>query len=145
MKKILLIQGPNLNLVGVREPGIYGTMDINEINKRTQQYAATLDMECDVYMSNHEGEIIDKLHEAREKYDGVIINAGAYTHYSYAIHDAIEAIKIPVVEVHISNIHKRDEFRHKSVISSACAGGIYGFGWKSYLLCVQSLAYMFED
>lgn len=142
MKKILLIQGPNLNLVGIREPGIYGEMTIDDINRKTQEYASGLGLECDVFQSNHEGAIVDKLHEARISYDGVVLNAGAYTHYSIAIRDAISAIKIPVIEVHISNVQAREQFRHESVIAPVCAGGIFGFGFQSYLLGVQALYLM---
>lgn len=139
MKKILVIHGPNLNLLGEREPGVYGSDTFASINNEIVAKAGSLGLECDIFQSNHEGEIIDKLHEARKIYDGVAINAGAYTHYSYAIRDAISAIKIPVVEVHMSNIHARDEFRHHSVIAPVCVGQIAGFGKKSYLLAVQAL------
>ena len=139
MKKILVIHGPNLNLLGEREPGIYGEDTFESINKEIVSYAENLGLECEIFQSNHEGEIIDKLHSARLEFSGVVINAGAYTHYSYAIRDAIAAIKIPVIEVHMSNVHKREEFRHKSVISPVCAGVIAGFGKNSYILGVQAL------
>ncbi|MDO5125291.1 MAG: type II 3-dehydroquinate dehydratase [Ruminococcus sp.] len=140
MKKILVIHGPNLNLLGEREPGVYGSDTFESINNEIVERAKANSFECDVFQSNHEGAIIDKLHEARNMYDGVVLNAGAYTHYSYAIRDAISAIKIPVVEVHMSNIHTREEFRHISVISPVCVGQIAGFGKASYLLGVDALA-----
>lgn len=144
MKKILVIHGPNLNLLGEREPGVYGGDSYEAVNDAIIVRARKCDMQCEVFQSNHEGEIIDTLHLARKNYDGVILNAGAYTHYSYAIRDAISAIKIPVVEVHMSNIHAREEFRHHSVISSVCAGQIAGFGKASYLLAVDALAEIFK-
>ena len=144
MRKILLIHGPNLNLLGEREPGVYGTDTFETINDEITEHAMALGMHCEVFQSNHEGEIIDQLHLARKKFDGVVINAGAYTHYSYAIRDAIAAIKIPVVEVHLSNIHARDEFRSKSVIAPVCAGQISGFGKYSYLMGIDALAYRWK-
>lgn len=143
MKKILVIHGPNLNLLGEREPGVYGSDTFESINAEIIAKAERSGFACDIFQSNHEGEIIDKFHDARKNYDGVIINAGAYTHYSYAIRDAISAIKIPVVEVHMSNIHAREEFRHHSVISPVCVGQIAGFGKASYLLAVEALAEIF--
>lgn len=140
MKRLLILNGPNLNLLGKREPSVYGSESLDDINKQIKIQANELGFDCDFYVSNHEGEIIDKLHEAMDSYDGVVINAGAYTHYSYAIRDAIGAIKIPVVEVHLSNIHARDEFRSKSVIAPACAGQISGFGKESYYLGVVALS-----
>lgn len=140
MKKILVIHGPNLNLLGEREPGVYGSDTFETVNNEIVQKAKECNFECEIFQSNHEGEIIDKLHSARLEFDGIVLNAGAYTHYSYAIRDAIAAIKIPVVEVHMSNVHKREEFRHHSVISPVCVGVIAGFGKNSYLLGVEALA-----
>lgn len=140
MKKILVIHGPNLNLLGEREPGVYGSDTFETVNNEIVQKAKECNFECEVFQSNHEGEIIDKLHSARLEFDGIVLNAGAYTHYSYAIRDAIATIKIPVVEVHMSNVHKREEFRHHSVISPVCVGVIAGFGKNSYLLGVEALA-----
>lgn len=137
--KILVMHGPNLNLLGEREPGYYGSDSFASVNNEIAQKAAELGLECEIFQSNGEGELIDKLHQARLDCAGVVLNAGAYTHYSYAIRDAIAAIKIPVVEVHMSNIHARDEFRHKSVIAPVCAGQIAGFGKNSYLLGIQAL------
>ncbi len=140
INKILVIHGPNLNLLGEREPGVYGSTSIDVLNDNIIDRAKEQGMQCEIFQSNHEGAIIDKLHAARTTFDAVIINAGAYTHYSYAIRDAIAAIKIPCIEVHISNVFARDEFRSKSVISEVCKGTICGFGFGSYYLAVQALA-----
>ena len=144
MKKIIVIHGPNLNLLGEREPGVYGSESYESINNDIIEHAISKQFHCEVFQSNHEGEIIDTLHLARKSFDGVIINAGAYTHYSYAIRDAIAAINIPVIEVHMSNINARDEFRAKSVIAPVCKGSICGFGKDSYLLAVDSLYYLWK-
>ncbi len=140
MKKIIVIHGPNLNLLGEREPGVYGNDSFDAINAEIAEKAKSKGFEIEIFQTNLEGGIIDMLHEARLTFDGVILNAGAYTHYSYAIRDAISAIKIPVVEVHLSNIHAREEFRHTSVIAPACVGQIAGFGKNSYMLAVDALA-----
>lgn len=145
MKKILVIHGPNLNLLGERETSIYGVNTLDSINEEIIEHAKKYEFKCDTYQSNSEGDIIDVLHESRKKYDGVVINAGAYTHYSYAIRDAIAAIKIPVVEVHISNIQARDEFRNQSVIAPVCKGQISGFDKNSYILGVDALYYLFTE
>lgn len=142
MKKILIMHGPNLNLLGEREPGIYGDTNFETLNQHLVQYAEELGMQAEIFQSNHEGALIDKLHESRKEFFGVVLNAGAYTHYSYAISDAIKAIKIPVIEVHISNIFARDAFRSNSVIAPVCAGSISGFGLLSYDLAVKALAEM---
>ena len=120
MKKVLLIHGPNLNLTGQREPGIYGSNTLASINAEVVQKCERLGMECAVFQSNSEGALIDRIHAAREDCDAIIMNAGAYTHYSYAIRDAIAAVRLPCVEVHMSNVHAREEFRHKSVIGPVC-------------------------
>ena len=143
--KILVIHGPNLNLLGEREPGVYGSETFEKLNSDIMVHAEELGVECEIYQSNHEGAIIDRLHEARKDCAGVVLNAGAYTHYSYAIRDAIAAVKIPVIEVHISNIHNRDEFRSKSVIAPVCAGQIAGFGKLSYFLGVNALDEMTKN
>lgn len=135
--KILVMNGPNLNLLGEREPSVYGDNSLSAINGRLKEQAEKSGVEIDFYQSNCEGALIDKLHEARTQFDYIILNAGAYTHYSYAIRDAISAIKIPVIEVHLSNVHGREEFRHKSVISAVCKGVIAGFGEQSYALALQ--------
>ena len=142
--KILVINGPNLNLLGEREPTIYGDESLKAINDELYEAAQALGHELTFFQSNSEGSIIDSIHAARLDYAGIVLNAGAYTHYSYAIHDAINAIKIPVIEVHLSNISSRDEFRKKSVIAPACAGSIAGFGKYSYMLAIQALDYIFE-
>ena len=136
------MHGPNLNLLGEREPGIYGDTNFETLNQHLVQYAEELGMQAEIFQSNHEGALIDKLHESRKEFFGVVLNAGAYTHYSYAISDAIKAIKIPVIEVHISNIFARDAFRSNSVIAPVCAGSISGFGLLSYDLAVKALAEM---
>lgn len=139
MKKILVLLGPNLNMVGVREKGIYGTEDAADIETQIKLYAEKNSLIADVFQSNHEGDLIDRIHSAREVYSGVVINAGALTHYSYALRDAIASIKIPFVEVHMSNIHAREEFRHTSVIAPVCVGQIAGFGKLSYFLAIDAL------
>jgi 3-dehydroquinate dehydratase-2 len=139
-KNILIINGPNINLTGERESKIYGDTPYSKINEQINMLCTKLNIGCEIYQSNHEGDIIDKLHESRSTFDGIIINAGAYTHYSYAIHDAIACIKIPCIEVHISNIHAREEFRSHSVIAPVCVGQVAGFGVNGYLLAVRGLA-----
>ena len=139
MKKILVLNGPNLNMLSIREPGVYGNQTLAEINSNIETYAKAFDISCDFLQSNCEGAIIDAIHSVLEKYDGCIINAGAYTHYSYAIYDAIKAVNKPFIEVHLSNIHAREEFRHTSVIAPACVGSIAGFGKNSYFLAVNAM------
>ena len=139
MKKILIMNGPNLNLLGEREPNIYGNETLNTINDDLDEKARKLGYEPVFFQSNSEGGLIDRLHESRLDCAGVILNAGAYTHYSYAIRDAIAAVRLPCVEVHMSNVHAREEFRHKSVIGPVCAGVIAGFGRQSYLLAVDAV------
>lgn len=139
MKKVLVLNGPNLNMLSIREPGIYGNQTLDEINANILSYAKGLDIQCDFYQSNSEGNIIDAIHSVRQNYDGCIINAGAYTHYSYAILDAIKAVDKPFIEVHLSNVHAREELRHTSVIAPACVGSIAGFGKNSYFLAVNAM------
>lgn len=139
MKQYLVLNGPNLNLLGMREPGVYGTDTYEAICGRITDKADALGVGVSFAQSNSEGELIDRLHAAMGQYAGVILNAGAYTHYSYAIRDAIAAIRLPVVEVHLSNIHAREEFRHTSVIAPACKGQIAGFGPAGYLLALEAL------
>lgn len=139
MKKILVLLGPNLNMVGVREKGIYGTETAETIESEVIACAKQLGFDAEVYQSNHEGDLIDKIHAARREFDGAVINAGALTHYSYALRDAIAAVNLPFVEVHMSNIHAREEFRHTSVIAPVCVGQIAGFGKHSYFLALQAL------
>ncbi len=137
MSAIAVLHGPNLNLLGTRETHIYGSMTLAKIEDAL--LAAAGDHELRFLQSNYEGAIIDFMHEARDWADGILINPGAYTHYSYAIRDAISAVKLPTVEVHLSNIHQREEFRHTSVLAPVCVGQICGFGWRSYLLGLQAL------
>ena len=134
--RILILNGPNLNLLGKREPSIYGSGSFEDYYaKLKEEYPQ---VEFDYYQSNVEGELIDKLHEVGFSFDGVVFNAGGYTHTSVALHDAIRAIKTPVIEVHISNVHQREDFRHESLISAACKGVICGFGLDSYQLAVEA-------
>ena len=143
--KILVINGPNLNLLGEREPSVYGDDSLQAINDELFAKAMEMDYDMTFFQSSNEGSIIDRLHEARLDCAGVILNAGAYTHYSYAIRDAIAAIKIPVIEVHLSNVNNRDEFRKTSVIAPVCAGSIAGFGKVSYILALHALDYLFGE
>lgn len=139
--KFLVLNGPNLNLLGVREPEIYGKSGYDALVDRVKDSAASMNVEVEFFQSNHEGAIIDAIHEARDKFDGIIINPGAYTHYSYAILDALKAVALPAVEVHISNVHKREEFRHTSVTAAGCDGQICGLGMFGY---VAAMGYLIE-
>ncbi len=140
MKKVLVLHGPNINLTGIREPGTYGNQTLQTINDEILKKAQQMELACDIFQTNHEGELIDKIHTALTDYDGIVINAGAYTHYSYAIRDAISSVKKPCVEVHMSNIHAREPFRHESVIAPVCIGQICGFGKESYLLGLEAIS-----
>jgi 3-dehydroquinate dehydratase-2 len=135
--KIQIINGPNLNLLGVREPGIYGSESFETYLPQLQ--ARYPDVQIDYYQSNVEGELINKMQEVGFSCDGIVLNAGAYTHTSIALHDCIRSLRCPVIEVHISNVHQREEFRHKSMISAACKGVICGFGLDSYRLAIEAL------
>ena len=137
--KVLILHGPNLNLLGTREPEVYGSMTLDDINAKLIEIGKGLEVEIRCLQSNHEGVLIDALQDARTWADGVVFNPGGYTHTSVALRDAISAIQIPVVEVHLSNVYAREEFRHKSLISAVCKGKISGFGWKSYVLGLRAL------
>lgn len=137
--KILVLHGPNLNLLGTREPEVYGSMTLEDVNNKLIELGKELGTEITVFQSNHEGALIDALQEARISANGVIFNPGGYTHTSIALRDAISAIQIPVIEVHISNVYAREEFRHVSMISGVCRGKIVGLGWRSYLLGLRAL------
>ncbi len=136
---ILVLHGPNLNLLGQRELDVYGVRTLADIDAALREMGETLGCEIAAFQSNHEGELIDALHRARDQHDGVVFNPGGYTHTSVALRDAVAAIEIPVVEVHLSNVAARESFRHQSLIAPVCVGSISGFGWRSYLLGLRAL------
>ena len=140
MTTILVLHGPNLNLLGKRETGIYGDVNLDDINTRLEVMGDELDLEVITFQSNSEGELIDALHNAGKTSTGVIFNPGGYTHTSVALRDAVAAIDIPVIEVHLSNILAREDFRHRSLIAPVCAGVISGFGWRSYSIALRALS-----
>jgi len=140
--KILFLNGPNLNLLGQREPGVYGTTTLADIEKKVRERAAQLTAEITFCQSNVEGELVGWIQEARGKFDVIVLNAAAYTHTSIALRDAIAAIGVPTIEIHLSNVHAREEFRHKSLIAPVCCGQILGFGEKSYVLAVEAAVYV---
>ena len=139
-QKILVIHGPNLNMLGMREPEIYGHQTLEEINSALKAQAEQLGLEVEAFQSNHEGEIVDRIQQAHDAFDGIIINPAAYTHTSIAIRDALSLLNIPVVEIHLSNISKRESFRHTSLIADIVAARISGFGPQGYLLALEGLA-----
>ena len=139
VKKILLMNGPNLNMLGHRDPKFYGTDTLADIEAMVVAYGAERGVEVDCFQSNHEGALIDRLHAARGVYDGIVYNPGAHTHYSYALHDAVECIDVPVVEIHLSDISQREEFRRVSVIAPACVGQVKGLGKEGYLRAMDML------
>lgn len=137
--QILVINGPNLNLLGERQPEIYGATSLVEIEAHMKELGTAAGVQLGFYQSNHEGDLVDAIQKARHDYDGIIINAGAYTHYSLAIHDALASVRLPTMEVHLSNIYAREEIRRHSVLAPATIGGVYGMGEDSYLLALQGL------
>ena len=143
--RILILHGPNLNLLGTREPEIYGSLTVSDINTKLAEMVVERQTELVCKQSNHEGDLVDELHDARSWADGVVFNPGAYTHTSIALRDAISAIGLPVVEVHLSNVYAREEFRHVSMISAVCKGKVVGFGWRSYTLGLQALMDLLSD
>ena len=143
--RFLVINGVNLNMLGVREPDIYGRNTLSELEERISERAKRLGCEVGFFQSNHEGAICDEIQKALGAYDGIIINPGAFTHYSYAIRDALGSVKLPAIEVHISNIHKREEFRHRSVTAAECTGQICGLGFKGYEYALEALCDAVKD
>jgi len=139
MKKVLVLHGPNLNMFGKREPTHYGTITLKEIDEKIEALASELGFAAECYQTNHEGEMVERIHRAHEeRVDAVVINAGAWTHYSYALMDALGILKVPIVEVHMSHVHAREQFRHYSVVAPLAQGQITGFGVNSYLLGVRA-------
>ena len=145
MGKILVMNGPNLNLLGTREPEIYGSLTLADIHEHLRQRANEADLDIEFMQSNHEGVLVDTIQRARRTVDYIILNAGAFTHYSIALRDAIAAVNVPVIEVHLSNIHQREEFRHKSVIAPVVLGQIAGFGAESYMAALEIIIWRMGD
>lgn len=138
-RRILLMHGPNLNLLGTREPDVYGDVTLDQVNEAARLHAEQRGVGLETFQSNHEGELIDRLHAARAAVDGVVLNAGAFTHTSLALRDAVSSVGLPVVEVHLSNVHAREAFRHQSLLVGVCVGMISGFGQRSYLLGIDAI------
>jgi 3-dehydroquinate dehydratase-2 len=143
--KILFLNGPNLNLLGRREPEVYGTTTLADIEKKVRERATQLKVEIAFRQSNLEGELVNWIQEAKEKFDVIVLNAAAYTHTSIALRDAIAAVGVPTIEIHLSNVHAREEFRHKSLVAPVCCGQIIGFGEKSYILAVEAAVHVNES
>jgi 3-dehydroquinate dehydratase-2 len=144
MINVVVIHGPNLGMLGLREPALYGTHTLEQINEALEDEAKDLGVELRVMQSDHEGEIVEAIHNAHGWAQGIVINAAAYTHTSVAIRDAIEAVRLPTVEVHLSNVHARESFRHRSLIAAVCAGQVCGFGAMSYLLGLRAVSYLVQ-
>ncbi len=142
--KILVINGPNMNMLGIREPEKYGSMTLKDLEKELYAYSFELGIDIETFQSNHEGEIVEKIQQAHKDVSGIVLNAAAYTHTSVAIRDAISAVNIPTVEVHMTNIHSREDFRQKSLIAGVCKGQISGFGADSYKLAIEALCLMLK-
>lgn len=145
MIRLCIIHGPNINLLGIREPEVYGKDTYDEMNRKVLERARALDLEVRIFQFNREGEIIDAIHDAMNWAEGIIINPGAYTHYSYAIRDALAAVRLPTIEVHLTNVHAREEWRRHSVISPITSGQIVGFGTNSYLLALAAAKILIEE
>lgn len=145
MIPVLVLHGPNLNLLGQREPDVYGRVDFAEINRRVIASGAELGLEVRVFQSNHEGVLIDQLHDAQNWAKGIVFNPAGYTHTSVALRDAVAAIHLPVIEIHLSNTQARESFRHTSLIAPVCVGSIAGFGWRSYILALHALKGLLEE
>lgn len=145
MARVLVLHGPNLNLLGVREPGIYGSTTLAEIDRQLTERGRELGLEVVTFQSNHEGALIDRIHAARTEVQAIIVNPGALTHYSYALRDALAAVGLPAVEVHLSNVHAREPFRQHSVTAPACRGVIAGFGARSYLLALEAVKAILQE
>ncbi len=142
---ILVLNGPNLNLLGQREPTLYGNQSLEEINQELEEMASATGIRVEFFQSNHEGELVDRIQQARDDFELIIINAGAFSHYSIALHDALRAVNLPVIEVHLSNIYTREEFRHQSLISPVAVGGIFGFGALSYRLAFLAACQIIKE